>query len=170
MHGVLDLGLAGPGPETGRQLWGQPVLVDVAGPTSMQTPDYTTTRGGAVERGTPKGRDDIGLPILRMGQQEYPTSPLTFRKRGSTLSSLSLDSTDRQTPPGRAEAEARCKLEECERKGARRLVRKRAVTAREKQSRKSLMVAGKKKSPHGVSGPMLGASGRCDGSLSVRGE
>jgi hypothetical protein len=100
-----------------------------------------------------------------MGHQRQPGSPLTFRKRGSTLSSLSESGLSRHH-------------QESQRRGLIGWTRtKRGGTACEEENRYSrrkskLKIADgrwKKQSPHGVSGQMLGASGRCDGSLSVRG-
>lgn len=63
------MGLAGPGPETGRHLGSQP-LVDVAGSTSMQTPDLGSNKKWAGERGTFKGEDNFGLPILGVDRRD----------------------------------------------------------------------------------------------------
>lgn len=106
MHGVLDLGLAGPGPETGRQLGSQPALVDVAGPTSMQPPDLDNNKKGAVERGTSQGGDDIGLPILGVGRRDINNKSTHIPEKRFDIVESELG-LDRQTPPGRAEAEAR---------------------------------------------------------------
>lgn len=77
---------------------------------------WITTRRGAVERGTSQGGDDIGLPILGVGRRDINNKSTHIPEKRFDIVESELG-LDRQTPPGRADAEARCELQECERKG-----------------------------------------------------